>query len=202
MKWTFALGLFTATTLASPALIPGGGGLNVYKLRLSSRTKSLDGQYLGVNGSTVGVFKSTSSATPVQFYPVTDRKTGLVELHTYPIGAVDEILALVGTNGLLTFSNVADPAKAAFPRGTTCDWKSFRLAGGNPTGPGRPSNALAYAGSNGSWTAFPSGNKGDWSVKWKGADTFTTADNMPIEVVYEPVEKIVDENGDGIITIA
>ncbi len=107
----------------------------------------------------------------MRVFPITDKKTGLAELHTYPIGIVDQILVLVGANGLLDLSQLISPQLPTKGNETTYDWKSFRLAGGNPSSPGRPTNSLSYAGAGGDWAAFPSysegkGNK-DWSVKWR-----------------------------------
>lgn len=205
MKWTLALTLFTAAASATPIIpILPSDDVKVYTLRLQSRLKQLDGQTLGTRRGTIGLYRAPD-AEAIRFFPVTDKKTGLVELHRYPIERsggkeTSQILALVGTNGLLTLSNVANPAAATFPTGTTCDWRSFKLAGGNPSAPGRPANALNYAGASGSWVAFPDTAPGDFTVKWKGANAFTTANDLPVDVVYEPFVE-ADANGDGVYTI-
>ena len=97
---------------------------------------------------------------------MTDKKTGLVELHTYPQGTDDKLLALIGSgDGLLNLNGLPDPAAIQLPAGTKCDWRSFRMGGGNPPAPGRPGNAVTYAGGKGSWQAFPYGpNNAQWSV--------------------------------------
>ena len=134
----------------------------------SRRDKNIDGRFLSTNGTALGIFNLITPAPAVRVYPVTDRKTGLVELHTYPPGKVDQVVALVGDrNGLLTFSSVANPASAAFPGNTVCDWKSFRLGGGAPPAPGRSDNLVTYEAAAGSWAAFPSQNPGDWALTFK-----------------------------------
>ncbi|KAK3329571.1 hypothetical protein B0H66DRAFT_526955 [Apodospora peruviana] len=187
MKWqTFTLSLFASAGLASPVALDASP--KVYALRLSSQTQSLNGKYLGVNGTLVGVYKNSPSV--LRFYPVPsadDKKAdaGLVELHTYPSGAVDHALALVGaeSHGLMDLTDVVNPAASNFPKGTKCDWTSFSL--------NKNKNSVAYAGGSGKWVAFPSGTAGgEWSVKWKSSTAMTIETYMPVDVVYEEVEKV------------
>lgn len=113
------------------------------------------------------------SLTPVRFTPVVvDEETGLAELRTYPAPSEEpsgpSSLALIGSNGLLDFADLQDPAKVNVPDGMTIDWTSFRLGEG---GQGAP-RTLEYVGGDGAWVAFPNGNGGDWSVKWKNSEFF------------------------------
>ncbi|KAK3393636.1 hypothetical protein B0H63DRAFT_458687 [Podospora didyma] len=176
MKWSaLAVSLFAASGLASPMF----ADLDVYTLRLSSTTKSLNGKYLGVNGTLVGVYKETSV---VKFIAVpSSEKPSFVELHTYPIGKVDRALALVGKQGLLDFTDVTEPSSVTVPKGTTCDWTSFSLG----------EKTLKYGGSKaGGWVAFPTGKDAtEWSVKWKDASAITIQNYMPVDVVYETTKK-------------
>lgn len=127
--------------------------------------KSLDGKYLGSFNNTIGVF---NDAMAVQFYTVNGGKPGHVELHTYPIGIVDHALALRGAGEQLDFLNVVNPATIPVPAGEIYDWTSFSLAA-DPEDAGKPANCLDYAaGEDGRWVAVPSGNEGEWSVKWQG----------------------------------
>ncbi|KAK3694708.1 hypothetical protein B0T22DRAFT_533703 [Podospora appendiculata] len=187
MKWqALALSVLASTGLASP-INPEArdtAAQKVYTLRLSSKEPSLDGQYLGVNGTLVGVFKA---ASVVRFYTVPNAKTGNVELHTYPVGVVDHALALVGSesHGLLDFSDVVNPASTTFPTGTKCDYTSFRLSAGEQVA---ADNTLVYAGaSNGRWVVFPTGNGAEWSVKWKASSALTIQNYQLVDVVYEPI---------------
>lgn len=66
---------------------------------------------------------------------------------------------------MLNLNGLPNPAAVQLPAGTKCDWQSFRMGGGNPPVPGRPGNAVTYAGGKGSWQAFPYGpNNAQWSV--------------------------------------
>jgi len=186
MKWqTLALSFLASTGLASPIAADAKPGA-VYALRLVSNYKSLDGKYLGVDGSLVGIYKRASA---LRFTPTTNPKTGLVELHTFPHGAVDQALALVGSEsqGLLDLTNVANPASASFPKGTKCDWTSFHLADT------KAGATVTYAAESGGWVAFPAASgAGEWSVKWKDPEAITIQNFMPVKVVYEPVDRDID----------
>ncbi|KAK0734396.1 hypothetical protein B0T26DRAFT_68504 [Lasiosphaeria miniovina] len=185
MKWqALALSFLATTGLASPIF----GQPEIYTLRLSSRNKALDGQYLGVNGALVGVFKDSSV---VRFIPVpSGSSSNLVELHTYPVGKEERALALVGKQGLLDFSDVVNPAASNFPKGTTCDWTAFRL------GSSTAKKTVVYAGKAGGWVAFPTGPDGsDWSVKWKDSSAITIENYMTVDVVYEAVDATKVEFG-------
>ncbi|KAK4217669.1 hypothetical protein QBC37DRAFT_479579 [Rhypophila decipiens] len=181
MKWqTLALTFLTSTGLASP--ITQRDPAKVYALRLVSKTPSLNGKYLGAKGQAVGVYKDPAQA--VKFFPVPSTE-GLYELHRYPSVGQDEqhALALVGaeSHGLLDLADLVNPAATEFPKGTKVDWNSFTLD--------KESKSVEYAGAaGGRWAAFPSGNNGEWSVKWKDPSAITIDVYMPVTVVYEEVE--------------
>ncbi|KAK4241578.1 hypothetical protein C8A03DRAFT_30301 [Achaetomium macrosporum] len=176
------LSLLAATGLATP--VRRDVGQAVYTLRLSSRVGTLNGVYIttSTNGTTLGVYPTPASER-LHVYPVKNPATGLAELHTQEDG---NTLAVVGTNGLLDFASLEDPAKVPVPEGGKCDWTSFRLDE-------EEEGVLRYAGegaqNGGGWAAFPDSTaKGGWSLKWKGAKAFTTEDYMPVQVVYELVK--------------
>lgn len=103
----------------------------------------------------------------VQFYTLDGSKPGETELHTYPIGIVDHALALRGEGEQLDFIDVVNPAAVTVPSGETYDWTSFNLAA-ESAGSDKPANCLEYVTeSAGRWAAIPSGNDGEWSVKWQ-----------------------------------
>ena len=148
----------------------------------------------------------------MRFYPVRNSTTGLSELRAADSSGA--ALAVVGANGLLDFSSLADPAAVTVPVGTTVDWTSFSLEGGDVK--------YAGAGGEGRWVAFPTagaggvvkrGSEEGWSVKWKDgelgfsslfpssllpvgwfadlfaiANAWTTENYMPVQVVYELVQ--------------
>ncbi|KAK3937174.1 hypothetical protein QBC46DRAFT_393276 [Diplogelasinospora grovesii] len=212
MKWQTTLifasiGSTIGSTIGSPVLVPVPVPVDVYTLRLSSKAQSLNGQYLSVrngnNETVVGVFPNAAVPVPaLQVYAVANRDTGGIELHRYyltpPGDDVDHALALVGSpqaQGLMTFSDVKDPATAAgaLPQGTTCDWTSFVIAeapDNNSEGSKQP--CLGYAAGNGRWVAFPSGNNDDdgdeeWSVMWKESSAITIQNYMTVDILFEPV---------------
>ena len=153
-------------------------------LLLHSPVASLDGLYLTTSPSSTALTTASSGTTTgsggdtVRFYPVRDPTTGLSELRAADSSGA--ALAVVGANGLLDFSSLADPAAVAVPVGTTVDWTSFRLEGGDVK--------YAGAGGEGRWVAFPTAGgvverssreegalapvkRGEgWSVKWKDGE--------------------------------
>jgi hypothetical protein len=142
--------------------------------RTSRKIASLDGEYLSLRNSQLGVFPGdTAFESAVKFYTMPSQEaTGLVELHTYPVGIIDHTLALVGGQGLLSLKDVANPAATSFPTGTTCDWRSFSM---------QDTETLTYAGSSqssGRWVAFPSGI-GSWAVKWKDGECTSDRTHIP-----------------------
>ena len=117
----------------------------------------------------------------MRFYPVRNPTTGLSELRAADSSGA--ALAVVGANGLLDFSSLADPAAVTVPVGTTVDWTSFSLEGGDVK--------YAGAGGEGRWVAFPTagaggvvkrGSEEGWSVKWKDGEPFYFLALMPVGV--------------------
>ncbi|KAH6853896.1 hypothetical protein B0I37DRAFT_18018 [Chaetomium sp. MPI-CAGE-AT-0009] len=192
------LSLLAATGLATP--IRRDVSQAVYTLRLTSPFKTLDGLYLTTTSAptdqettTLGVNTSADpSAATVKFYPVHNPNTKLDELHSADSTSGGGALAVVGANGLLNFAALADPEAVAAPEGTTVDWTSFRLGQGQ--GQGQEGGAVEYVGkgggARGGWVAFRVGGEGErWSVKWRDVNAWTTADYMPVQVVYELVKE-------------
>lgn len=130
----------------------------------------LDGKYLSVRDNKVGVWNGNE---PVNFYTApSPSQSGLVELHTWPIGIVDSVLGLVGSGGLTTLTEISSPETVTYPVGTSADWKSWALIEGAPGTGGAArrvsaaKNLLDYAGSRtGRWAAFPRANN-EWVVTW------------------------------------
>ncbi|KAK3987740.1 hypothetical protein QBC44DRAFT_399659 [Cladorrhinum sp. PSN332] len=185
MKFTTVLFTLLATTgLASPVPDAKPKFVSLYSLKLSSRSKSLDGKYLQVIGSTVGV-SSTPSTQSVRFYPIRNPESGLWELRQSP-ATTTQSLALVGSNGLLELASLPNPAAVQVPKGTTLEWTGFDLAEGAETEAG----ALGYAGKTGGWVAFPEGKDGQqWTVKWKDASAITIQNYQTVKLVYEKVKE-------------
>jgi len=184
----FTLSLLASAGLATPSRRDISRA--VYTLRLSSTVESLNGLYLTTNAkpssnpnaTTLGVSTSTPAAGPtIKFYPVLNPSTQLSELRTP--SSSDTALAVVGTNGLLDFARLADPAGQAgsVPKGTTVDWTSFRLD--------EAAGTVGYGGKDakGRWVAFPVSEKA-WAVKWKDVSAWTTQNYLPVQVVYELVK--------------
>ncbi|KAK4170319.1 hypothetical protein QBC43DRAFT_197654 [Cladorrhinum sp. PSN259] len=185
MKFTTVLFTFLATTgLASPIPDAKPKFVSLYSLKLSSRSKNLDGKYLQVIGNTVGVTTSAPTSE-VRFYPIRNPESGLWELRQSP-ATTTQTLALVGANGLLELASLPNPAAVNVPTGTTLEWKGFDLADGAETETG----ALGYAGKTGGWVAFPEGKDGQqWTVKWKDASAITVQNYQTVKLVYEKVNE-------------
>lgn len=109
-----------------------------------STNEKYNGKYISTNGSFVGIFR-TGASKPLQVYAI-QGTGGLVELRTYPETSSSQSLVLLGgENDNLSLTTIQNPAAASFPRGTTCDWTSFKLGGGNPPAAGRGDNVVTYA---------------------------------------------------------
>ncbi|KAK5663698.1 hypothetical protein OQA88_4129 [Cercophora sp. LCS_1] len=183
MKWTLAISFFSAAVVASP-IIPAPDAF-AYKLKLVSRHSELDGRILSVDNNVVGVHKSRT-AKPLEVYAVADKKTGLVELRTYPRSSQESLLALIGENGLFDANILPNPAGIQFLPGTTVDWQ-FRLGGRDGAG-GRAENSVTYEGKKGGWAAYPRGENADWVLTFKSPEAWTTQDYIDVQVVYEPLD--------------
>ncbi|KAK4231196.1 hypothetical protein QBC38DRAFT_451574 [Podospora fimiseda] len=183
MKFTTVLFSLLATTgLASPVPDTKPKFVSLYSLKLSSRSKTLDGKYLSIVGSTVGVTSSPTAET-VKFYPIRNPESNLWELRQSP-ATTTQSLALLGSNGLLELSSLPNPAAVTVPTGTTLEWKGFDLADGPETETG----ALGYAGKVGGWVVFPEG-KDAWTVKWKDASAITIQNYQTVSLVYEKAKE-------------
>ncbi|KAJ2984812.1 hypothetical protein NUW58_g5865 [Xylaria curta] len=170
MKWTTAilsLGFIASNVQAAPA-----AGLDLFKLKISSSVKELDGQYLASNASKLGVYRGEDVA-PVRVYQTSSEKKGCTQLHTYPVGIVDHAIALVGSGGLMTLSEMVNPSGTKPGDGLAMEWDTFRVSNSRLTNDGK-----------GTWIAFPT-TKNSWSVKWTDGSAFMTTDYMPVEIVME-----------------
>ncbi|KAI1348541.1 hypothetical protein F5Y01DRAFT_306734 [Xylaria sp. FL0043] len=170
MKWTTAilsLGFIASNVEAAPT-----DGLDLFKLKVTSSVPELDGRYLSSNASTLGVYGDDIS--PIRVYQTESKKEGCSQLHTYPIGIVDHALALVGTDGLMSLTDMVNPSGAKPADGQVMLWDTFQVANGRLTNDGQ-----------GRWVAFP-GAQDSWSVKWTDGSVFMPADYMPVELMMEP----------------
>lgn len=189
MKWlsSIATALLATTTLAAPAA-PPSDHISLYKLRITSSNKFLNGKLLSVNKDQIGVHPG---CPPVRFYPVhaSGKATDLYQLHTYPIGIVDAVIGLVGPGTLSTLTQINNPDSFNSPNGTSADWTSWKMASGDSGVGGKP-NYLDYVGSSGGkWVAFPGDQKGDsWAVTWFDQTGIIPQNYMPIQVTYETAE--------------
>ncbi|KAI1757978.1 hypothetical protein F4782DRAFT_5338 [Xylaria castorea] len=170
MKWVTAilsLGSIASIVQAAPA-----AGPDLFKLKISSSMKELDGHYLASNASILGIYRN-DDISPIRVYQTSSEKKGCSELHTYPIGIVDHSLGLVGSNGLMTLTDMVNPSGAKPADGLVAEWDSFRITDSKLTNDG-----------DGSWVIFPL-TKNSWAVKWTDGSAFMTTDYMPAEIVME-----------------
>ncbi|KAI0430529.1 hypothetical protein F5Y09DRAFT_226905 [Xylaria sp. FL1042] len=170
MKWITALlslGFIASNVKAAPT-----DGLDLFKLKVSSSVSELNDRYLASNASALGVYDGDIS--PIRVYQTGSKKAGCSQLHTYPVGIVDHALALVGSDGLMTLTDMVNPSGAKPADGQVMEWDTFRVSDSKLTNDGQ-----------GRWVAFP-GVKDSWSVKWTDGSVFMPAMYMPIEIVMEP----------------
>ncbi|KAI0442685.1 hypothetical protein F4803DRAFT_351254 [Xylaria telfairii] len=170
MKWAaviLSLGYIATNVQAAPA-----AGLELFKLKVASSIKDLDGHYLASNASTLGIYRN-DDVSAVRVYQTSSEKQGCSQLHTYPVGIVDHALGLVGSNGLMTLTDMVNPSGAKPANGLITQWDSFRISNSKLTNDGA-----------GSWVVFPT-TKDSWTVKWTDGSAFMTTDYMPVEIVME-----------------
>ncbi|TGJ79562.1 hypothetical protein E0Z10_g9210 [Xylaria hypoxylon] len=170
MKWVTAilsLGFIASNVQAAPA-----AGLDLFKLKVVSSSKEINGHYLASNASTLGLYDGDDTSA-IRVYRTSSKKQGCSQLHTYPVGIVDHAIALVGSDGLMTLTDMVNPSGAKPADGLVTQWDSFRISDTKLTNDGQ-----------GSWVAFPAA-KNSWSVKWTDGSAFMTSNYMPIEIVME-----------------
>ncbi|KAI1128341.1 hypothetical protein F5Y10DRAFT_265252 [Nemania abortiva] len=170
MKWAtaiFSLGFVASNVQAAPM-----DGLDLFKLKISSNVPEIDGHYLAMNASTLGIYEGDDTSA-VRVYQSSSEKKGCTELHTYPVGIVDHALGLVGSNGLMTLTDMVNPAGTKPGDGVEALWDAFRVSNSRLTNDGK-----------GTWVAFPTGTT-SWSVKWADGSAFMTTDYMPVEIMME-----------------
>ncbi|KAI0105126.1 hypothetical protein GGR51DRAFT_204539 [Nemania sp. FL0031] len=167
MKWATAilsLGFIATSVQAAPT-----AGLDLFKLKVVSTVPEISGRYLAMNASVLGVYEQ-DDISAVRVYQTGSEKKGCTELHTYPVGIVDHALGLVGSNGLMTLTDMVNPEGTKPGNGL---WDAFRVSNSRLTNDGQ-----------GTWVAFPTG-KSSWSVKWADGSAFMTTDYMPVEIEME-----------------
>ncbi|KAI1431044.1 hypothetical protein GGR50DRAFT_690042 [Xylaria sp. CBS 124048] len=175
MKWSTAilsLGFIASNVYAAPT-----EGLALFKLKVSSDFKELDGHYLSLDSATLGIHKG-DDISAIRVFPTSSEKTGYSELHTYPIGIVDHALGLIGYDGLLALKDTVNPAGVKPQEGQVFEWDTFQVVNGKLTNHGE-----------GKWLAFPSARDG-WTVNWSDGTGFVTTDYMPVEISLEPAGKV------------
>ncbi|KAK1832812.1 hypothetical protein QBC39DRAFT_63720 [Podospora conica] len=192
MKSTLAI-LFSAVLgLAAPS-VPAPDAFP-YRLKITSANEKYNGKYISTNGSFVGIFR-TGASTPLQVYAV-QGSSGLVELRTYPESQSSQSLVLLGgENDNLALTTIHNPAAATFPRGTTCDWTSFKLGGGNPPAAGRGDNVVTYARakSGDTFSVTDYGARSGTAVQLRRGDLYHIDISFPVTITYERVTDSSDE---------
>ncbi|KAI8628409.1 hypothetical protein F5Y19DRAFT_437595 [Xylariaceae sp. FL1651] len=173
MMWTTAI-LSLSVAASHVWAAPVDGGLDLFKLKISSPANAeLDGRYLALNGSSLGLYEGDDTS-PVRVYQKSSEKKGCMELHTYPVGFVDHALGLVGPPGLMTFTDIVNPNGTKPGNGQVKEWDTFQMMSDNKlTNDGR-----------GAWLAFPAA-RSSWKVKWSDGSAIMTTDYMPIEIKME-----------------
>ena len=134
-------------------------------------------------------------------------------MHVYPIGDLDHALGVKGMSGsgFYKFLDFTDPENMAVGGNYDLSWQEWGLEQFPPPHAGGdvkcvPSNKLVatqsepllkivrqqkvtlsgkMAGENGRWQAFPRVEVGEWNIFWNDGTAITTANYMPIEIVWE-----------------
>jgi len=186
MKFTLTAFL-AASALATPVPAPD---VEAYRLRVQSSEKSLNGQALSIYNGQVGIFR-TVSAPALEVYVAPAARSDLIVLHTYPAGSSDNVLAIVGENGLFNLTTLEDPnARGLRPNGTV-DWgfsMSRRAPPASESGKPDTSNLLLYTGKTGNWIAWPVNGEKDYVIKFRGNEGYLAHIDMPAKIVYGRIE--------------
>ena len=130
--------------------------------------------YLQIRNNTVGVWHDKRAAQQAQVYPIESPNKGQVELHTWPIGIVDHVVGLIGSEAILELKDLVMPASTTWPVGTAVDWTSF-VMNFDPASKDT-AGELSYA-RGGRWVAFP-GRDGGYTV------TILTGMRPPLSSCY------------------
>lgn len=114
-----------------------------------------------------------------------------VILHSYPAGASDDVLALIGENDVLTLSTIENPSLKGLRPNSTIDW-SFsmdRRAPPTPAGSRDTGKDLLYTARSGKWIAYQEGGQGDHVMKFRAdGDNMLGTIDMPAKIVYERIQ--------------
>ncbi|KAI2636833.1 hypothetical protein GGS21DRAFT_489605 [Xylaria nigripes] len=147
--------------------------MDLFNLKVSSTSAELNGLLITTETAVLGV-NQTVDAPPVSVFEINNQETGGLELHTFPIGIIDHVVGLVGSNGLFTLTDIPNPEGAVPPQdGQSFEWNNFRISNGT----------LVYEG-GGRWLAFPR-LEGSWGVNWTDGSAMLTEDYMPIDILLE-----------------
>ena len=148
---------WTSSSSKSPRKYRHAQGLGHDQARKGALTPALspkqdiNGRYLSSNASTIGIYDDGDEGSAIRVYKTTSQKAGCSQLHTYPVGIVDHALARFRSNGMMTLTDMVNPAGA---KPEDAEWDAFRVSDGKLTNDGQ-----------GRWVAFP-GREGSWSLKW------------------------------------
>ncbi|KAI0175458.1 hypothetical protein BJ166DRAFT_514872 [Pestalotiopsis sp. NC0098] len=159
-------------TVASAAPVIEERQSAVYTLSVSTTSNSaLNGQTVEIVNSVLGVYPGNQPAA--SFYPVANQaKPGRSSLHTYPIGIVDHVLGLKGSDGLYSLVDVANVGQS----GEDVLYDGFILR-----------NNRVNHEVPGNWVAFPVGS--GWQIKRYDGNAIVTQDYVPVTLVYKRVNK-------------
>lgn len=188
MKWFTSVAFAFAASMASAIPIPQDEPQSydtrqdqqtLYQLRVQAENyPQIHDKYLSILNEQVGINPTQENLV---FYTTPGVNSESVSMHTIPIGIVDHALVLTGENGLYDLKDgmpqLTDPAPSA-----TYSWREFVLEEESST-------VLWRAASEGKWVVFPGSEQGSFEVKWNDGTGFTTQDYLPIEVVWETVDK-------------
>ncbi|KAF7523783.1 hypothetical protein G7054_g11629 [Neopestalotiopsis clavispora] len=165
-----SFGLLTIAASAAPLLEERQTA--VYSLTVSTTSNNaLNGQTVEIVNSVLGVYPGNQPAAT--FYPIANpNKAGRSSLHTYPVGIVDHVLGLTGSDGLYSLVDVTNVGQ----NGAVAFYDGFILRNN------RVSHDIP-----GNWVAFPVSN--GWQIKRYDGNAIVTQDYVRVNLIYKLVNK-------------
>lgn len=160
-----------------PVLDDRASGVELFRFKVHGGTAQTNNKFLSGGEPGIGIYRASTNVTVYGIQSLDSKD--MTELHTYPIGIVDHVLALVGTKDLLTLKDEVHVG-SSFPsegNGTVVDADHFQVIDG----------FLKYAGGmGGEWALYPA--TAGYVLRWY-AGGITTDDYLPVQIQVVDVGK-------------
>lgn len=137
-----------------------------------SGLEELDGKFLSGQDNSVGIYNEGELDSAQQITVVAAAGSHSVSLQPYPVGINEHALGLTGSDGVLEFTDLADPKDEE----GTYSWKDFKLGESD-----KGDHELLWGDSNvkPGWVAWPS-SKGGYKIKHYDSSSMSLPFHRPL----------------------